>query len=480
MSKLRAFLSATRGALAVQFAIVFGAAAMFVAVVANLSLTYLEKRKLQSAADLAALELLSSGPVTPERVRNILLSKGFDLTDVTIGVSQGNYDPSRPSSDYNRYQADATPTNAVRVDVSLPVRERLASGWLQNDNRLDLSAVARMQSSASVAMGSRLLRLEDGLSGQLLSALVGYDGAIRAMDYEQLLSVDVELLQALDALNTDLGLTALNYQDVLDSEVSLGAVSSALQVARTDGLTLPAFSVAPEVSSRLVTLNELINHAQFAYMPTDTNDIAEPIMINGGQLLMASAALADSDNQIGLDLDIAGSLAALQLRIGETAQLMRWDLSGSLDSTVETAQTRLRLSLLDGGLLGGIGIEVRLAEASGRVADIVCSNRTVQRVEVQVTTSPSTVTVDLGRLGQLQLDLSNSEVQTVSFSAEEIGNGTVKQARSGLSVDVNDAPLLYRPLVRAVDSLLVDLGLHLAEADIWVNGAECSRPIVVL
>ena len=47
-------------------------------------------------------------------------------------------------------------------------------------------------------------------------------------------------------------------------------------------------------------------------------------------------------------------------------------------------------------------------------------------------------------------------------------------------MDVNDAPLLYRPLVRAVDSLLVDLGLHLAEADIWVNGAECSRPIVVL
>ncbi|MCI4644816.1 MAG: pilus assembly protein TadG-related protein [Hyphomonadaceae bacterium] len=454
---------------------------MFVAVLANISMAYLEKRRMQGAADLAALELISSGEVTPERVRTLLLAQGFDLEGVSIAVTTGNYSTTRASTGYARYQANTSPANAVRVDVAVPVREHVASGWLRNDNRMDISAVARVEATAELAMGSRLLRLEGGLSGEILSAALGYEGAIKAMDYEQLLDVQVSLLDFLDALDTDLDLQAVTYQEVLDSEVTLGAVAAALQVARTDGLALPGFAVAPELAGRPLTLGDLIHHDGLAYAPAHSPHGPEPIVVDGGRLLFASAALADGDRQISLEIEGASGLATLELRIGEVAQLMSWNLSGEKEDALQTAQTRLRLAALeDTALLGGLGIEVNLASATAEIADVVCSARTVQRVDVEVTTSPSSLALELGLLGRLSLDLSDSEVQTVSFSPDEIAARTVKQARSGLGVNVNDAPLLARGITRAVDTLLVDLGLHLGEADLWVTGASCNRPVLVL
>lgn len=481
MERITCFLRDSHGAIAIQFGALFTCAALFVAIIANTSMTYLEKRKLQSAADLAALELISSGEVTPQRVRSLLLAQGFDLTGVTVAVSEGNYDPSRASTNYDRYVAGATPANAIRIDISLPVREHVAAGWLRNDNQLELSSVARRRASASLAMGSRLLRLEDGLTGEILSALVGYDGSIKAMDYEQLLSVQIDMLDFLDALNTDLDLKAVTYQEILDSEVSLGAVAAALQVARTDGLTLPAFAVAPEVAGRPLVLGDLITHDDLSHTAPDSGSEPQPILLDAGRLLMASAALADGDHQVSLNLDALDDLASLELRIGEEAQLMEWDLTGETGDTLETAQTRLELTLLENaGLLSGISLELKLAQAEARVADVVCTARTVSRVDVAVTTSPSSLTLNLGLLGQLKLDLSDAEVQTVSFSAADIAAGTVKQARSGLGVNVNDAPLLKRAIASAADDLLVDLGVHLGEADLWVTGAQCDRPVLVL
>ena len=127
-----------------------------------------------------------------------------------------------------------------------------------------------------------------------------------------------------------------------------------------------------------------------------------------------------------------------------------------------------------------VGARVSLAEARAEIANAQCTtSRGPDRVDVDVTTSAAEIQLLLAGRKTLKIDLSDDEVQLLSFNAVEIENGTLKTARSGLSVDVNRQPLLYRQIVRAVDDLLVSLGLNVGEVDVRIEDVNCSRPYLV-
>ena len=103
----------------------------------------------------------------------------------------------------------------------------------------------------------------------------------------------------------------------------------------------------------------------------------------------------------------------------------------------------------------------------------------MQSVTVEAETSPTTLTLNPLNLRDITIDLSGGDTVEVEFSSAEIEAGTTKTVSSGLGVNVNRAPLLYRPLVILVNDILEELGIYVGEADLRVTDASCRLPYLV-
>src|SRR5690606_34526792 len=82
--------------------------------------------------------------------------------------------------------------------------------------------------SAAFSIGSRLASLDGGLANALLSGLLGGQVSLTVMDYRALADARVNLLQFSDALATELGVTAGDYDALLAHQVQAGQMLSAL------------------------------------------------------------------------------------------------------------------------------------------------------------------------------------------------------------------------------------------------------------
>lgn len=454
------------------------------AVVANQVSAYSDKLRLQGAIDLAALQLVEAGHGDEDDAMGIAVLQGVVAEDVALAVVWGHYREDAGVPVAARFEAGGLPRNSVQINARLDFRERVLAGILSNDNAFQLTATAAVRRTATVQIGSRLLRLEGGLSAALLNALVGYDGRITAVDYEQMLAADVDVFTMLDALRFETDTTVATYDDLLDVPFRLGSVIDAADGAsnaRRSLLDLP--EIGGTLSER-VKLSGLLALGEAGRIGLDDLTGRPELTASLGEFVLASAALANGDNQLalGAEAGLGGlGLAGLDLTMGELPQLGFWDFSDIGVPGISTDQVRLDLSFLR---LGGLpsGAEARIALASAEVSEVLvqCSEaRTVERVGVSVVTSPAGASLRALGLGPIDLDLSSGEPFTVSFSPADISERTLKTGRSGLGVNVNRTSFLLRPLVRAVDQTLEATGLHLAEADVRVLRATCSRPYLV-
>ncbi len=229
MKTVRDFTRDTRGTSLILTALFLGAICVIVAVGANLGLAYLDKRKYQSASDVAALRLAESANPQVSALQAHLDLQGFDDDGVEARLVTGIYREDETIPHDERFEESEMNWNAVRVEITFPIQERIMGGAIQNDNSLSVHSTATLRRSASLWMGSRLLRLEGGLPAALLDSLVGYNGRITVADYEQLLDAELDLFHMLELIHTDLDLDVLTYNEVLESEVTLGAVTTAIR-----------------------------------------------------------------------------------------------------------------------------------------------------------------------------------------------------------------------------------------------------------
>ncbi|WP_245484973.1 pilus assembly protein TadG-related protein [Ciceribacter ferrooxidans] len=389
----------------------------------------LQQRALQQAADLAAISAAAQLG-TPEaavaayfRANNIsipvlqgdhlLLDGGAVVTtpdsvpEEVAKVSVGRYSPDVALPVAERFQVTESRSDAVKVEVTRKADLYFASAFAKAPV-LSARAVAAADKMAAFSVGSRLASLHGGVLNALLTGLLGTSVDLDLMDYEALVDARIDALKTVDALATDLDLTAGSYQDVLDTNVKLGALIDA--IGRNPGLSsrlntvLDRLAAAVGHTALTVNLNEVLALGPVASLPVGTAENLA-VGVNAFDLLTAAAVAANGNSQLAVDLkqSVPGlATATLKLTIGEPPVGTPPLAVGDPGTVVRTAQTRLSLEVTGDGLLALAGTKLRVplylevAHAEARLANISC--RSDGNADVGIEAVPGLVELALGNV----------------------------------------------------------------------------------
>lgn len=391
----------------------------------------LQKRQLQNTADLAAVSAASA--INPERAvlqffqinnenlgvklnSTLLTTSGtvtfdpdtvFSTTDGYAEIVKGRYYPDASIAVGQRFVPNATPYNAVKVNIVEKGRIYFASSFAQSPT-ISATGTAAAQKLAAFSIGTRLASLNNGLLNGLLGGLLGTDISLNLMDYQALVSADVNALAVVDALASDINLTAGTYRDVLQTEITYSKFLAALNKASGG---------KPAVNTALKSLEKLVNKTTvklrlerlMALEPILDKKIgtAENLNLQAGvfDLISAAATAANGGKQLSLDTGITvPGLASTQLTlaIGEPPVGTPPLAVGATGTIVRTAQTRLSINTkVDGlkallGLAVNIPLYVEVATGEAKLSEVRCSANGTGSVDVEVV--PGIAELSLGQV----------------------------------------------------------------------------------
>lgn len=443
MLRLRNFFGDQRGGTAILFAVsatmLFGFGAMAV----DVGNFFYEKRKLQTANDLAALAAASDLPRAQAAAAASTIQNGFPRNTIQA-LQTGVYTPDPNLAPGARFvPSSTTAANAVRIDMrtttplllgrvlasssatapppgtaprpsgNTPPLASLSSG----DVPIGSSAIAFQDAQASFAIGSRLLRLDGGLLNSLLGGLLGGGVSLSVMDYDALIKARVDLFDFSKRLATRLNLTAATYDDVLKADARLGDVLAAIVDASRDHDTRSSTATAAlgrlaaaSASNLPVKLASLVS-----FGPAGDKPLSGPkplaASLSALDIVSAVAQIANGNRQIdvGLNLNLPGVAAAsLKLGIGERPVGTSLVRVGRAGSSVHTAQTRLLLTvdLVGSGAasLVRLPLYLELAAATARLTSIQCSPGDVSTSRVTLGVTPAVVDAWIGQVSMAEFN----------------------------------------------------------------------------
>lgn len=391
----------------------------------------LQKRELQQTADLAAIS--AAGAPNPEQAvlqhfklngkklgvkipAGVLTDTGtvpLDINGEVPGmdgyaeITKGRYVPDPNTEVGQRFVANATPPNAVKVEIVERGALFFASSFT-TPPKVSAVGTAAAQRVAAFSVGSRLLSLNEGILNSLLSGLLGSSVSLKLMDYQALVSADVNLLKAIDVLAVDLGLQAGTYREVLATDVTVSKFLSAL--GRTSGLS-PSVAAAIKTlertankSSISLPLEKIVNLGPFLDSMVGNS---ENLKVTAGvfDLISAAAVAGNGSKQIAINAGAAvPGLAGtkITLAVGEPPVSTPPLAVGASGTVVRTAQTRLAVDTSVVGLKALLGLQVQIplyvevANAEARLADIRCMTPGNGAVDIDVV--PGLAEISLGNV----------------------------------------------------------------------------------
>ncbi|MFC5389446.1 TadG family pilus assembly protein [Brevundimonas bullata] len=524
------------GGVAVMTALFGGVFCVLAALAVDVGSVSLKARQIQGAADLSAMAAAHDLARADAAAH---ATASANLSDVqTVDVVKGAYVADGRIKPKDRFLAGAADPNAARVEVTAPAPLFFGRWVLQRDSlavrRTATAAIPGGQPQAMFSIGSRLASLDGGLANALLSGLLGSNVSLTVMDYRALAGAQVNLLQFSDALATEIGLTAGDYDALLKQEVTAGQALKVLEsIAGADARSALSKLTRAPVDAKL-KLKDLIGveaDAQHGLRQALNADVSAL------DLIMASLETANGDRQVALDLGARAGLADLDimLAIGERPNKSPWlTITSKGEPIIRTAQTRIYLKATTAQSLAGLAqvklpILIEAASSEARLSRINC----VGAPSVTVAVRPGVARARIGAIDETKLknfkaslissdatilsalaglvtitahaDLNIADLnwQEAAFNSVDISNQTTKSVRSrgfvnGLIVsllqelkpNVALGPLfvglgdlakavgvLLTPLGPVLDGVvqpLLDLlGLKLGEADVRVHGVQC-------
>jgi len=520
----RRFLPARGGNIATLTALTLPVMLMFAAFAIDEGTLFLERRGLQAAADVAAIEatfdpggasaaaaaalaLNWAGPVAPDPAEATPPAReaGANPTGraVRLSVEAGVYTPDPEIDAAARFRAGAQPPNAARVRLAATGTRFFAAGFLPQP-RITVAATAARMGEATLFIGSRLAALDEGALNATLGALTGSAVSLSLMDYEALARADASLFGVMDALRTDIGGEAATYRDLLDTAVGLGPFIAA--AGRAGGLDARAEAALGRLardlaaSGRQLSPGSLLDLGKAGETRFEAGAPGRDPAANALDLVSAAALLAVANGrhqiELGLDAEAAG-LAGLSatLAVGEPPQGSPPLRAGMTGATVRTAQTRLllRLRIAGDGLPAAVQLPVAidLAPAEARIAAISCPAGGTGGASVTVEARPGLARLAIGEpdmahfaemtaaparsparlldaplvriTGSASAEIASPRFTTLRFSAPEIARGEAKRVSSRR---------LAGSLTR---SLLSDLRLQVSVAGLSLGLGEMTK-----
>ena len=387
---------------------------------------YNERRAAQSIVDLAAITAASNITNAQQAVLTTLSDNGITSVAVqqqgttvaptaskaVVQIVPGRYTGVSTVAAGSRFEAGKLPYNAVQVSLKKQGTLYFA-GSIMSPPTLGTTAIASAQPQAAFSVGSRLASLNGGILNALLGGLLGGNISLSVMDYNSLISADVDVLSFTDALATQLHLTGVSYTDVLTSKATIGQIATAMAnvpgLDRTAKIALQtmASSATNTVKIPLSTFIDLgsVGDLGIGQKPAGLNVTASAL-----SMLTAAAALANGSNDVAVNLGatIPGlTSTTLAIAIGEPMQNSAWLTVGELGTVVRTAQTRIKLNasvtLGNANLGGGIKLlavnlplNVEVAYAEAKLTDISCPTGP-SSVKVSIAAQPGVVEAHLAK-----------------------------------------------------------------------------------
>lgn len=503
---------------------------------------FLQKRKLQGIADAAALSAANMIAAPRDAASAAISANGGG--DVTIdAVDAGAYRADPALSADARFDPDGTTTDAVRVRLSRRV-PMFFGRFLTGNATATVTAqsTAARIDLAAFSLGSRLASVEGGLANALLSGLAGTELSLSVMDYNALVSGQVDILRFAEALRTTANLDVASFGEVLASDVTLPQIAEALAAAASDP---QAAATLRRIAGRL-SANRLAASRVVDLGPLSTEvraDPAQAIQVDAFAILQAVLEVGGRNRYVEstVNLGVPGIASSkLMLAIGDRMQHSPWLAVGAAgEVTLRTAQTRFYLDSTVSALgLGTVRLPVfiELAQATATLTDVSCAGgRAQSSVSVAVTPAVGEVAIadfDPGAFADFQtppvlrpatiiraplvtvtagadVTLGGVSAQEVTFSSTDISNRRIKSVATNDLVQGVATSLIQRltvnvaglggvglplggtgaiatalgttaaPLDALINQVTSLVGVRVGQADVRVNGVRCGTPRLV-
>lgn len=352
-----------RGAIGLMAALTLGLALVFMLLTVDGGRLYLEQRKLQRIADMAALEAAGqggqcagNGPQASTLARTAATRNGHSPLNPLI-ASCGYL---RTGNDNLRvFTADATRNEAIKVEVSNVVVTSVAGGVyalvqggaLARTTNLHASAVAASPGPPQAMLSIRTtLATINSSQGSVLNGLLkalGSSTQIDLLGWQGIANTRLNLLQYLDQLAVDLNLNVGDYQQLLNLDTSATVLlQAAVKVLQQSGAAADVLTnlgkVALDLPANGLQLGELLN------LQNGTTQAGLDASIQLLQLVQGVIQLAASERAVNADLPISvlGLVnGRVQLRVIEPQQISAVGDPRHDDLQVHTAQVRALISL---------------------------------------------------------------------------------------------------------------------------------------
>ncbi|WP_252091840.1 pilus assembly protein TadG-related protein [Pseudomonas sp. MWU13-3659] len=360
-----------QGAIGLMAALTMGLALLFMLLSVDSGRLYLEQRKLQRIADMAALEAAEhsascngSGPQAFALARNAATRNGLAVTDPLIAscgyLRTGN-------DNLRRFVADNTRNEAIKVEVSNVVVTSVAAGvfamvqgnTVPRTTTLHASAVAAspMPPLAMLSIRSSLATV-NASQGSLLNALTKALGGTLQLDllgWQGIANTQLNLLHYLDQLAIDLNVEVGDYQKLLSLDTSATTLlQAAVKVLQQGGAAADVVTNLGKLALDLpitgLQLGDLLD------LQNGTAQAGLDASIQLLQLVQGVIQLSAKERAVNADLPInllGVASGRVQVRVIEPQQLSAIGDPRTDELRVHTAQVRALVSL-DLPLLGGI------------------------------------------------------------------------------------------------------------------------------
>ncbi|CAD5296446.1 Uncharacterized membrane protein [Bosea sp. 62] len=417
----RKLLADRRGLSTIVFAgtslVLFGFGAMAV----DVGSIFYQKRRQQTATDLAALAAAADLERATNAARASASRNGFPAGAVGT-VQTGTYTPDARLAPTTRFQQGSGPAaNAARVEMRattpLILGRVLASslGGESGEVAIVTQAIAAQDAQAAFAIGSRLLRVENGALNGLLGSLLGTSLSLSVMDYEGLARARIDLFGFARRLATRASISALTFEEVLRANVRIGDIVLAAQdAARDQGAGSDAIAALGRLSSALGGSSQRINlQSLVSFGVYGGRQLGDEVPLKASlaalDLISAAAQIANGSRQLdlGLAVNVPGLAAvSLKLAIGERPVGTSLVRVGRAGASVHTAQIRLLLTLTLVGSgqasLVKLPLYLELASATARLTAISCGAGDVTSSRVTLGVTPAVVDAWIGQVSNAE------------------------------------------------------------------------------
>jgi uncharacterized membrane protein len=435
---LRSFAADERGNFAIIGAalmtLVIGCAALGV----DLGTIFADRRRAQSAADLAAIVAASNINNATNAASATVVKNNYPASAL-VSVILGTYTPNQAVTPQARFVTPASGTaNAARVTLTTQTPLYFARYITGTDHfNITTTATASSTAVASFAIGSRLLSVNGGLINALLGGMLGTSLSLQAMDYQSLLSTQIDAFDFLNALATRVNLTGPTYGSVLDSNVRVAdIIAAALTTQQVTNGASTATTALSNISQAVSALSTKITPGSVIDLgPYDGTTVGQKpkagVSMSLFGLLSAVAGVANGTHQIAaaVNLGLPGiASVSLIATIGERPVGSGWLAVGSVGASVHTAQTRILLSIqLGGGANPVVNLPLYVEVASGTATlnALSCGHPDVSTSTATLGVTPGLVDAWIGNVSVAELNNFTTKPNPPAATLVNLGAITV-------------------------------------------------------